>query len=321
LLIELLNAKNRLIQINYPGTGNESQFAYDGTSKCVQIIETLGGSIASTKDFVWNGDHMQELRNSSGAVVSQYFMGGQTISGVNYYYFRTHRNSVVELADNMGNLQAQYIYDAFGRVRKSVGSSSSDFQFSGYYFHASSGLNLATHRAYSSSLGRWISRDPLNEDGGLNLYAYVSNDPIDLYDPEGLIPIQPYGNWGGPGWSSGINLGPRGELGGFPYLPGQPGFKQPTDGADRCYYHHDVCLHNAGISPDRNKRKCDRRKCDKDLSDCLKNNPAPGVPESEIGLFGGSLSPNNNPGPDPDPNDPQQPYKVIDPGIAPSSAQ
>lgn len=40
--------------------------------------------------------------------------------------------------------------------------------------------------AYSSTLGRWISRDPIEEQGGLNLYAYVVNNPIAFADPLGL---------------------------------------------------------------------------------------------------------------------------------------
>lgn len=36
------------------------------------------------------------------------------------------------------------------------------------------------------NLGRWLNRDPIGEEGGLNLYGYVLNDPINLIDPLGL---------------------------------------------------------------------------------------------------------------------------------------
>lgn len=39
---------------------------------------------------------------------------------------------------------------------------------------------------YDSELGRWLSRDPIEEDGGVNLYAYVENNPINYYDLFGL---------------------------------------------------------------------------------------------------------------------------------------
>src|SRR5688572_16266204 len=72
-------------------------------------------------------------------------------------------------------------------------------QYAGYYVHSRSGLNLTRTRDYSANLGRFISRDPIEEEGGLNLYAYVDNDPINLIDPDGLFPGQrPPGSPGGP---------------------------------------------------------------------------------------------------------------------------
>lgn len=53
--------------------------------------------------------------------------------------------------------------------------------------HARSGLNLTRTRAYSASLGRFISRDPIQEYGGVNLYAYCQNDPVTNTDPSGLV--------------------------------------------------------------------------------------------------------------------------------------
>jgi RHS repeat-associated protein len=62
-----------------------------------------------------------------------------------------------------------------------------DFGFTGHYFHAPSGLFLAVFRAYDPNIGRWLSRDPMAEKGGINLYAYVGNGPITFIDPLGLV--------------------------------------------------------------------------------------------------------------------------------------
>ncbi|MBR4171623.1 MAG: RHS repeat-associated core domain-containing protein, partial [Kiritimatiellae bacterium] len=44
-------------------------------------------------------------------------------------------------------------------------------------------------RWYSIALRKWISRDPLGEDGGMNLYAFCENDPVNKFDPNGCIPL------------------------------------------------------------------------------------------------------------------------------------
>jgi RHS repeat-associated protein len=71
------------------------------------------------------------------------------------------------------------------------------------YTHVPSGLNLTFYRAYNSDLGRWLNRDPLGEQGGINHYAYADNKPINEVDPLGLWGIA-FGNNSG---SSYFNLG------------------------------------------------------------------------------------------------------------------
>jgi RHS repeat-associated protein len=58
--------------------------------------------------------------------------------------------------------------------------------FAGLFVNGRTSLYLANYRAYSMETGRWLNRDPIEERGGLNLYAYVGGRPIYLVDPEGL---------------------------------------------------------------------------------------------------------------------------------------
>src|SRR5437016_2502469 len=92
------------------------------------------------------------------------------------------RGSIRELADNSGAVQARYDYEPYGRRTKVSGSIDADFGFTGHYFHQSSGLRVALYRAYDADLGRWVSRDPIAEGGGFNLYGYVSNNPVRFTD-------------------------------------------------------------------------------------------------------------------------------------------
>jgi len=67
-----------------------------------------------------------------------------------------------------------------------LGTNIATFQYAGYYAHQPSGLSLTKYRAYDPNTAKWLSRDPIGENGGLNLYGYVFNDPIDWIDVFGL---------------------------------------------------------------------------------------------------------------------------------------
>jgi len=47
--------------------------------------------------------------------------------------------------------------------------------------------NRVTPTKTVSGIPYWLSRDPIAENGGINLYGYVYNNPVNYYDPHGLI--------------------------------------------------------------------------------------------------------------------------------------
>jgi RHS repeat-associated protein len=146
------------------------------------------GGVVSDKRFLWSGPTLVEERDSTGSNVTKRFFGQgvQGIQGDSFYYSKDHLGSIVGLTDETGSLRASYSYDPYGVRTQVSGDLSSDFGYTGHYVHAASGLTLAPYRAYDAALARWISRDPIGEDGGLNLYDYVNNDPISAADPFGL---------------------------------------------------------------------------------------------------------------------------------------
>jgi RHS repeat-associated protein len=181
------DAANRMV--SFTGPTNQSLFTYDGFGRRIQIIELQNGVPVSTNKFLWDGLALAEQRDSTGATVTKRFFGqGEQISGTNYFFTRDHLGSVREMVDSSGTIRARYDYDPYGRKTKISGSLDADFGYAGMYYHAVSGLNLTLYRAYDADLGRWLSRDPLAEQAGLNLYAYAANNPINHRDKFGLCP-------------------------------------------------------------------------------------------------------------------------------------
>lgn len=167
-----------------------SEFTYNGAGQRTTITEKENGIVTSTKNLLSVGTAICEARDSNNTVVQRnYAEGEQRIANgttTTLRYTRDHLGSIRELTDTSGVVQARYDYDPFGVTTKLSGDIESDFGYTAHYRHATSGLYLAPYRAYDPTFGRWISRDPIEEAGALNLFGYVLNDPINLIDPLGL---------------------------------------------------------------------------------------------------------------------------------------
>ncbi len=205
-------------------------------------IEKIGQSM-SVQRYVWDGTRIAEERDGTGANVTKRFypdgeqrLNEKTLAMEPFFYTRDHLGSIREMTDASGALRARYDYEVWGNSAVVEGDMSLDFGYTGHYFHAPSGLNLTLYRAYGPAMGRWLSRDPIGEAGGINLYGYVDNRPLTHIDPEGLAslnlfeptdPLHTYANrqpstpgifnvagHGGPGyaWDSNSSLLPPVKL-------------------------------------------------------------------------------------------------------------
>jgi RHS repeat-associated protein len=99
--------------------------------------------------------------------------------------------ALVNAAD--GTLAASFEYDPFGNTIKATGAAANaqPFGFSTKYTDTETGLCYYGLRYYNPSTGRWPSRDPIEEQGGVNLYGFVENSPLSEVDSIGLK-IAPY---------------------------------------------------------------------------------------------------------------------------------
>ncbi|MBK9118420.1 MAG: RHS repeat-associated core domain-containing protein [Phycisphaerales bacterium] len=84
-------------------------------------------------------------------------------------------------------LAARYEYDPYGGVTKAEGPYASEnaWRFSTKQWDDETGLGYWGFRYYDAVIGRWMSEDPIEEAGGLNLYAFLSNEVTLYVDTDG----------------------------------------------------------------------------------------------------------------------------------------
>ena len=180
---------------------SKSEFVYDYASRKAVSREftfTAGAWVKiEEKRRVFDGLDVIQERNAANEVTAQLVRYGSvsgilsrsTAAGASFFGYDGSGN-VTLLTDENGNDVGRYRYDAFGNTLEASGSRAAEnpYRFSAKELHGASGLYDFGYRFYSASMGRWINPDPLEEDGGINLYAMVGNNPTNSWDERGLAP-------------------------------------------------------------------------------------------------------------------------------------
>jgi len=93
---------------------------------------------------------------------------------------------------NNGSTAARYRYDAFGNTLAQSGPMAPNMtqRFSTKYYdgeYLGTDMYYYGFRIYAPRFHRWLSTDPIGEKGGLNLYGFCGNDPINKWDYLGMF--------------------------------------------------------------------------------------------------------------------------------------
>ena len=162
-----------------------NDFLYDGWNLIAEV--TPNDSLIRT--YVWGSDLSGSLQGagSVGGLLETSYCGAATTNCFMAYDGNDNVAALVNPAD--GTILANYEYGPFGEVIRSTGpmAKANPFRFSTKYQDDESDLVYYGIRYYNPSTGRWLSKDPMEEKVGMNLYGFIANDPIDLVDYLGLL--------------------------------------------------------------------------------------------------------------------------------------
>jgi RHS repeat-associated protein len=200
------NSENRLILFeHYPNdvspADNSVTYKYDIYGRRLQKIVN-GNSI----NFFWEDDNLAleldenlqpirryvygvgmddvegyvELSEVKGGMFDQYKKGW-------YSYIKDQVGTICKVySDYKQQMVDSKTYDVFGNMVNQTGSSTGNLGFHSKYYDQESGLNYFYHRYYNPFNGSFINEDPIGLSGGLNMYGFISNDPMNFLDPFGL---------------------------------------------------------------------------------------------------------------------------------------
>ena len=189
------DAENRLIGITSKSDPvKQVTFRYDGMGRRLAAVTSTGGTAIETR-YLWCGTKLCHARDAEDAVMRRYFDEGEMIvaAGTPLFYAEDQLGSVRDVVAPDGSRAASYDYDPFGNATQSSGRVATDFRYAGMFFESESGLYLTLHRTYDPRTGRWLSRDPLEDEGSANPYVYAASNPIQRIDPEGLQSFPSFG--------------------------------------------------------------------------------------------------------------------------------
>ena len=166
------------------------RYLYDGWN----LVAEIKPDNTVLRGYLWGLDLSGSMQGAGGvggllavydaASVATYFTG-----------FDANGNVAALVKASDGSVCANYEYGPFGELIRASGpmAKANPFRFSTKFTDDETDLVYYGYRYYSPSLGRWLSRDPLQENGASNLYGFLGNDPNNQIDLMGLSPIASLG--------------------------------------------------------------------------------------------------------------------------------
>jgi len=178
---------NRLVRVE-DGLDILGEYTYNGLGQ--RQMKEAGG-VATVFHYDFDGNIIAESL-ADGTMTVEYLYVDQSrmamvSDGMLYFFHNNYLGTPVLMTDDTGTVVWEADYKPFGEANVNPNSEVvNNFRFAGQYFDEETGLHYNYFRYYDPKAGRYLAPDPIGLEGGINLFVYVLNDPVNKIDPLGL---------------------------------------------------------------------------------------------------------------------------------------
>ncbi len=215
------DAENKLTGVTLKEAGitvKAIAYKYDGLNRRIEkvVTDSITPANSYTRRFIYDGNNIVAETDGTGKLTAFYVHTDQldhpvamvrdldhngTYSANEVFtYTRDHLGSIRDLTDSSESVIQRYRYSVYGITSLEKTESSTDheyvenfFAYTGREYDLDTELFGYRNRYYLPEIGRFISEDPIELQGGVNLYQYTKNNPLKFTDSLGLAPGDLYG--------------------------------------------------------------------------------------------------------------------------------